>query len=94
MRLSSLATLLLAAALAAGCTGGGTSQVASPQCDQFATSGGYPILTGGFTFGPNSLLEQLPNVPPVWIAGIGEDDIQAHLNEEDYLRNWCLAYMR
>lgn len=64
-------------------------QVADQRCDAFARTGGYPLLTGGPTYGPNSSIERLPGKPPL-MFGPFEDDVQQHLDEEDYLRSWCL----
>jgi hypothetical protein len=60
----------------------------SQQCEDFAHSGGYPYLTGGPVYGPNSSIEQLPGAPPL-IHRPFDPDFQRQLDEEDYLRNWC-----
>ena len=64
----------------------------SQQCEDFAHSGGYPYLRGGRVYGPNPNIEQLPGAPPL-IHGPFDRGIQRHLDEQDYLRNWCLQNM-
>ena len=66
-------------------------QATNSHCEDFARSGGYPILSGG-TYGPNQGIEQLPGMPPL-IFGPFDGEIQRHLLEEDYLRAWCLRNM-
>ena len=83
--------LSLCAILLTGCAAGAPPQTAaSARCDEFARSGGYPFLEGG-SLGSNSTLLRLPGAPPQWLGGIGEPAITQHLDEEDYLRRWCLA---
>ena len=85
---SSLVLLAAALGLLAGCAA--PQPVASnPYCEDFARSGGYPILSGGGVYGPNQDIEQLPGEPPL-IFGPFDSDIQRHLLEEQYLRDWCL----
>ena len=86
-----LATLLCAAPLL-GCAV--PQQASSPQCEEFARSGGYPFLTGGPINGPSSTLEQLPGAPPLWLGGPGEPSVVAHLDEESYLLSWCLTHLQ
>ena len=57
-------------------------------CDDFARSGGYPYLSGG-RMGGNPNILQLPGARPL-IFGPGDTDLERHLEEQDYLRNWCL----
>lgn len=84
----------LAASLLVGCAAQAPGPSANnAQCDQFAHSGGYPFLRGG-PMGSNSTLEQLPGAPPQWLGGIGQPAVTQHLDEEDYLRRWCLANLR
>jgi hypothetical protein len=94
MRRTALACLGLCACLLAGCAASAPPQTANSQrCDQFAHSGGYPFLRGG-SMGGNSTFEELPGAPPQWLGGIGEPSVTQHLDEEDYLRRWCLANMQ
>lgn len=93
MRCIILMALLLGVAPLVGCAATAPPQAANAQCDAFARSGGYPFLRGG-PMGGNSTLEQLPGAPPQWLGGIGEPSVTQHLDEEDYLRRWCLANMR
>ena len=65
-------------------------EASSPQCDAFARSGGYPILSGGPTLGQNQALLQLPGMKPLMIGPF--DD--GHLVEEAYLREWCLRNLQ
>jgi hypothetical protein len=88
MRCPALLTLTLLAALTA-CSEPPRQQAEIDSCRQFALSGGYPYLRGGPTYGPNSTIEQLPGAPPLMLRGLGEDDVKAHLDEEEYLENWC-----
>jgi hypothetical protein len=82
------------AALLAGCAAQAPGQYANNRrCDAFAVSGGYPFLRGG-PMGSNSTLEELPGAPPQWLGGPGEPAITQHLDEEDYLRRWCLANLQ
>jgi hypothetical protein len=75
------------------CATSPAQQAASDQCRQFALSGGYPFLQGGPTYGPNSGMEKLPGAPPLMLGGPGQDDITAHLDEEQYLQSWCQRNM-
>ena len=86
------ALLLSITALVAlgACAAGPPQRAANDQCRQFALSGGYPFLRGGPVHGPNANLEQLPGAPPLWLGGIGEPGVTAHLDEMDYLEAWCL----
>jgi hypothetical protein len=82
-----IATLLLVA----GCAGSGppaAQQANSASCDEFARSGGYPILQGGPVYGGNPEIEQLPGQPPLQLSGHG-NSVENHLDEEDYLRRYC-----
>jgi hypothetical protein len=94
MRRILVVSIGLAAPLLVGCAGQAPVQTANnARCDEFARSGGYPFLSGG-PMGGNSTLEQLPGAPPQWLGGIGQPAVTQHLDEEDYLRRWCLANLR
>jgi hypothetical protein len=94
MRILVLIALVLGVAPLVGCAASAPPQAANnAQCDQFARSGGYPYLRGG-PMGSNSTLEELPGAPPQWLGGIGQPGVTQHLDEEDYLRRWCLANLR
>jgi hypothetical protein len=86
-----LIRMSLCAAALSGC-GAASQQASNDRCDEFARSGGYPYLSGG-PMGSNSTLEELPGAPQ-WLGGIGEPSVTQHLDEEDYLRRWCLANLR
>ena len=87
----SLLACLALSGLLAGCAAQAPMLTANDQrCEQFAHSGGYPFLEGG-SLGSNSTLIRLPGAPPQWLGGIGQPGVTQHLDEEDYLRRWCLA---
>jgi hypothetical protein len=93
MHRSVLFAAALAASALAGCSGGGApGSMAGPaaydQCRQLALSGGYPAMRGGSS-GSNSLMEELPGMPPLLLGGFGVSDIQNHLDEQDYIESWC-----
>ena len=94
MRLAIAACMMLCTASLAGCAASAPPQTAaSANCDAFARSGGYPFLEGG-SLGSNSTLIRLPGAPPQWLGGIGQPGVTQHLDEQDYLRNWCLANLQ
>jgi hypothetical protein len=80
----------LACSALAGCSGFTARQSAgNDRCREFAVSGGYPFLRGGPTSGGNSTIEQLPGAPPLVLSGPPESGV-SHLDEEQYLQDWCL----
>ena len=83
------AVLFVVAIGLAACTAA-PQQASSAQCEDFARSGGYPLLSGGATHGQNQAIEQLPGMPPL-IIGPWDDP---HLLEEAYLREWCLRNLQ
>ena len=86
--LAGLASLLLFSCSTAPTQTVQTAAAGGGQCEDFARSGGYPFLSGG-RMGGNPNVLQLPGAQPL-IFGPMDSDLDRHLEEQDYLRNWCL----
>ena len=86
MRAPSALFLAMATVALGACQAGAPQQaMGDDRCREFALSGGYPFLEGGPIYGPNQSIERLPGAPPLFLSGHG----QSHLDEEQYLYDWC-----